>query len=1002
MMRLAIVATPAYLPDLRPAPGALDGDVIRSRLPLSDTDFRVVDLDPAVDLAEQLETFFEHNPVDKGTAVLFYASSTVALSAEGELFLCLDPTSIETGDSLRDIALVFQDCAPGPIAFVIECRHSPDSEDPFASATIVAACKEALASTPSRIEVLVAARPLADEPDERPSPLTRVLIESLDDADPQIGLTLARFFEEVRERLVGVVPAFAHVRGRKKFFLLPLSDPDAVVDSMQSSIPAPPLTQEAALPEAPTAEPEAPAAEPEAFAAPPAEPRAEPEEPRAEPEEPAPPKVLVKLRSSPPPPSDEAALPRVIVAERPPPAAPPPSVPPPPAASDHVAAGDALLLEKDAEGALAALKRALAMLGPKDATERGEIYLRMGKLKELQEKRREAIASYEKALQLIPAHPHAVERLVDLNVVEGDLRGLAVAEDRLLATLADEEARFPKLIEYGARWEAVAEDLEALSEDERPAERALVFDRRRAIYERARAIHPDDLAVLAKLRGIYEKAGAIDDAFTTRRRIADLTTAPRDKAEQYQSLAKYCLHELKEEDLALELFDLALESDPTLLEPLTVVARFFAERQEWSELERAYRKMLERAQRIERPAVRSQVTWELCQRLGLLFRDHLEDPALALDAFEDAVAEKKNDIAGRLTAAELARSIGRHDRAAIHLQSAATLDPTRVTTFHDLFDTFQKLRRPDLAYAAAQITMYLGKAEARERFIFEEHRPTNGVPKLVRVMREDGWDLLRVRDREPHLGLILASIERAAQVARIAELTEEGKLPVLNPAARQDPQKTTVSIVRSFAWASHFLGVAAPAIYLHDDETVGLAAVISDEEASVAGGRVLRGRSTSELAFIAARHLAYHVGAHRLLLYYPSLEELSACFLAALKIILPELPLPANVRKLALDLRERISAELSEEEHADLEGAVKAFQAAGGRADITAWVADVERCASRAGYLLSGDLDVAATVLHDEPGGVVSVEDQIADLLGFAVSDEHSLLREELGVAVQP
>src|SRR5262249_49347578 len=160
--------------------------------------------------------------------------------------------------------------------------------------------------------------------------------------------------------------------------------------------------------------------------------------------------------------------------------------------------------------------------------------------------------------------------------------------------------------------------------------------------------------------------------------------------------------------------------------------------------------------------------------------------------------------------------------------------------------------------------------------IFDEHRPERGVPKLARAMREDGWDLLRVRDREPHIGAILGAVERAATIARVAHLADLGKLPSLNPEARQAPQKTTVSIVPSFAWASHFLGVSAPAIYLHDDENVGLAAVIAEEEAAVAGGRVLRGRTPSELAFIAARHLAYHVGGHRLLLYYTSIEELSA------------------------------------------------------------------------------------------------------------------------------
>jgi len=34
-MRLAIVATPMILPDRKAAPGALDGELIRARLPLS-------------------------------------------------------------------------------------------------------------------------------------------------------------------------------------------------------------------------------------------------------------------------------------------------------------------------------------------------------------------------------------------------------------------------------------------------------------------------------------------------------------------------------------------------------------------------------------------------------------------------------------------------------------------------------------------------------------------------------------------------------------------------------------------------------------------------------------------------------------------------------------------------------------------------------------------------------------------------------------------------------
>jgi len=1050
MMRLAIIATPAALPDLRPAPGALDGDALRSRLLLPDAGYHVVDLDPAIDLAEQLELLFEQTPLEPGTPALFYASSRVA-SSDGELFLCLDPGSPETGDSVRDIATVIRDRVPGPVAFVIECRHAVEEGDPFRSATIVTAAKDSLRGLGAGgvgVEVLVSARPLSDETEERPSPLTRALIEALDEADPGKGLSLVGFFAQVRESdaLVGVVPCFAHVNANEPFILLlgtedpaeddsaapvveempisaaPTSPSEEIDDSISveldapSSTPAPPAASVIVATRAPDLAPDR--AERRAAAPPTA--LLEERSFRAENEAAPLPKVMIggpRAASAPasvpaPAPSVAARAPSVPAPARAPsvpaparapsvpaPArtpsvpAPAPSVPAPapsvpaPAATfaDHVAEGDALAAAKDHEGALGAYKRALGLLGPAAKDERADVHVRIGQVKQLQEKRREAIASFEKALSISSGHTTALLALLELNVAEGDLRAVQVAEDRVLATISDPALCFARLVEFGARWQDQAGD---------PV-------RARVAFERAAELRPDDPGVLARLRGLYEQAGAIEEAIAVRRRLAGIAVDSRARAEQYFELGRYMLEVLKREEPALELFDQALASDPSMLEPLAVIARFFAERQEWSELERAYRTMLDRAPRIPDAAVRSQVTWELCRLLGTLFRDHLEDPALALDAFEDAVSEKPRELQSRLTAAELARSIGALDRAVVHLQAAAALDPARLSTFHQLFDLFQKLARPDQAYSVACVTMSGRKAESRERFFFEEHKP-EGVPKFAHAMREDGWDLLRTPARDLNLEAVLGTIAPAAIAARLSQLTDEGRLPTLDPAARQDPTKTTISIVRSFVWASHYLGVAPPAIYLHDDATVGLATIIAEEPTALAGGRVLRGRSLPELAFLAGRHLAYHVGGHRLMLYYSSIEELSSCFLAAVKIALPNLPLPAQTESAVNDLVQRIEPLLDDATHQKLVSSVAGFEAARVRADIAGWVGAVERCATRAGFLLAGDLEVVATVLRSDPLGLISADEKIADLVGFVVSDEHHALRDELGIAIQP
>jgi tetratricopeptide (TPR) repeat protein len=1138
-MRVALVATPLPLADGRLTPGTLDGDVIRARLPLDDSGFRLVDLDPAVDLAEQLDGLFERGVVARGAAVLFYASCSVILSVEGELFLSLDPTSPDTGDSVRDLALLLRERSAAPLAFVLECRHAPDPEDPFLSASVVSAAREAVAAARGGIELLVAAHPVtAGETEDRVSPLTRALIEALDETDAAAGLTLAQFFESAREspQIVGGVPCFAHANGKTPFELLPISDaaravaaappvveeepPAAAEDRAEaprhapSGPPAPAEVEAAEAPpgveaeaapavpedEASTAEmaplDEADIAEVMAAVAPSPEappPRAavasipvdleeaparpayrsavasvpvDLDEPPARPayrsevasvpvdldEPPARPAYRSEVASVPvdldePAEPEPAPLPRVMInapppkpaaapPPAPPPPAPPPPAPPPPAsrpapapapppasvappaaapvptpppavvapaapatprapstAAEHMAAGDVLRAAGEHEGALGAYKRALALLSPSANGDRAEIYARQGLVKQAQDKRREAIAACEKAIALAPlteagapaAHAMALAALVELNVAEGDWKAVAAAEERVLAALREAEDRFANLLAFGTRWQEKAGDL----------------TRARAAFERARDLRPEDTGVLERLCALYEQAGAVTEALATRQRLAELTRDPHTRAERWYALARYCLTDLRREELGLSCCDRALESDPTMLEPLALIAQVLADKQEWSELEQAYRRMLDRVQHMSPGPIRTQITWELCRRLGNTFRDHLDDPALALDAFDDAVHAKPNDLGTRLTAAEIARSIGKSDRAAVHLEAAAMLDPGRVATFHELFECFQKLRRPDQAYQAACVTMALRLADARERFIFEEHKP-QGVPRANHVLRPEAWEWMRPHDRDMEAEAILTAVTPAAIAARLASLGSQGRLPNLDPAGRQDPEKSTVSIVRSFKWASHFLGVSAPAVYLSDDPNLALASVLAEEPTVFAGQKVLRGRSLPELAFFVGRHLAYHVGGHRLLLYYPSIEEMTACFLAALRIILPEVPAPAPMRAAVLELERAIALRITESQRVDLAAAVAAFEAAGSRAHLAEWVAMVERCATRAGYLLAGDLEVAAAILKSEPRSLLDADTKMADLLGFAVSDEHRALREALGIAVQP
>ncbi|EYF07360.1 hypothetical protein [Chondromyces apiculatus] len=1114
-MRLALVATPALLSDQRAAPGALDGDLIRARLPLEDTGFRTIDLDPSRDLAEQLDQLLaEHTargapPGDDSTpaAILFYASTVVALSTEGELFLCVDPANPGVGDALADIAAVFGAHACGRVLFLIECHHPASPEDPFASATVVAAAKQAVSGQHPDISLLVAAHPIDTAHADMPSAFTRAFVEELDNGDLDLGLTAGAVYARIQEseRLTGVVPCSAWARGQGAFPLFAsgpgleaLDEDEAVRDAARSSLveiaiaTGMDLGSQPALPGEPTevitsaehdGEPASPEGAPEANAAgadtphdadlsphaseaspsapetassrapdpsrisvllddEPVSSKALVASPTPPPRAPDPSRISVLLDdepvsvtgpsvsptpsapppkpsySAPPGPSYSAPPPRASWSARPPAASrsvPPPaqggskppswaqalqasggSVPPPgwsapPVASpygpaeQYLSEGERLIAEGDLDGALTEFKKALAVLGLGQKRERAEVHVRIAEVRWRQERRREAIAAFEKALQIIPEYRPALEALIVLNVDERDLRGLHAAEERFLAHVTGEDERFQHMIQFAERWQSLAED----------AERARVY------YERARAIRPDDLHVLRTLRRFYETAGAVDDAIATRRRIAEVTEEPSEKAREYFDLGKYLLDDLREEERGIRMLEVALESDPSLLEPLALIAKIFADRQEWGQLELAYRQMLGRVVRIPSASVRREVRWELSRRLGLLFRDHLEDPVSALSAFESALEARPDDMPTLLTAVDIARSAGRLDRAAAHLASAVVLEPADASLYHQLFELYQKLRRPDQAWAAASVTTDLGETEARERFVFEEHRP-DGIPRFSRTLRATSWEHLFPADRERAVDAVLSAITDAAIEARLAQRTQSGTLPQLDPRTRQDPQQSTVSVVRSFAWASHLLGISAPAVYLREDAQLNLAAVIADHPAVIAGAGVLRGRSMPDLAFLIGSHLTYHVGAHRLLLSYPTIDELAGCFLAAVSLVRPTVPIPPALEEAARTLATELDTRVQGAERDRLQAAVLAFEEAGARADLAHWAGAVERCAARTGYLLSGDLAVAVRLIRAESTGLLAPEETIGDLYAFTVSDAFHALRTELGIAIQP
>ncbi|MDI1446354.1 tetratricopeptide repeat protein [Polyangium sp. 6x1] len=492
---------------------------LKSRLGREDAAFEVVEADPGRDLAEQLEALLAERGPSFRDPVMLYVACSALLSIDGELFLSLDPRNPTVGDALADVAAVLRDGAPGPKLVVLELVDTKLGLDPTRAEVLVRAAEAAIDPVTSGVELILGARPRTL--DAAGTPLAQGIVTELDALPSGRSLTARGIFDRLVSKLRESVPCLHHARAKVSFELV--AGKPGRRDST-STMPAPRLD---VLPRSATPAPP-PALPPPPPAPPPVEepPRAAtaPREPEISLAPPRPPRTF-----HPPPPPDDVdltwtnegedwgSMPRVIPLARPLAAPPGASLPPPPMTSSgstsilgtdgpisspisgreispfarYTVEGELLASQGDPNGAIAAFRKALSVLGPGgDPHARAEMYVRIGELRSGHGEPEDAISDFEKALALRPGHLPALESLLLLCAKERDWRGVMSAEERMLAALPSDTLRFERLIEFAARWEGEAD---------KPA-------RARLLFERAREMRPHDPIVVEQIRRLTLKS----------------------------------------------------------------------------------------------------------------------------------------------------------------------------------------------------------------------------------------------------------------------------------------------------------------------------------------------------------------------------------------------------------------------------------------------------------------------------------------------------------------
>lgn len=326
-------------------------------------------------------------------------------------------------------------------------------------------------------------------------------------------------------------------------------------------------------------------------------------------------------------------------------------------------------------------------------------------------------------------------------------------------------------------------------------------------------------------------------------------------------------------------------------------------------------------------------------------------------------------------------------------------DPRDHEALRALYRIWVRRDDRDRRFCVAQALVFRGLADDEQRGFFAQHRPEGLLRPTTSVSPEAWRRLLFHPDEEILTGEIFSIIASAVLLGRVSAMRRDKLLPHLDPGTKQDPRQSTLQAVRCFAWAASLLGMNSPALYAAPQTFAGLAEMVPGmPPASRLGKQALSGRSAPELAFLAGRHLSWYREEHFVRLLVPGIPDLEDLFLAALLVGNPGIPLSADMKRRAAPLARAIEPVLEPILVDRLRGHFLRFVEEGGRTNLQRWAGAANLTGTRAGFLLSGDLDAARTILTLEDAS--TAEQHLDDLIVFLASDRYTNLRRQLGVAV--
>jgi len=621
-----------------------------------------------------------------------------------------------------------------------------------------------------------------------------------------------------------------------------------------------------------------------------------------------------------------------------------------------------------------------------------DIFYRIGRIKLHVGEKPKAINMFEKALEVQPGHKPTLEALGEIYGAAGDWESVIKQKRVLLANCRTDEDRMALL----------AQIIDIYLNKVNDKQKAI------AAYLEMLDIEPNSMGLLHKVLALFSETKQWKKAVETALRLAEVDTDKTRRAKYFEAAGNFTNSELNSPDEAIEFYNQALDENSDDLKVFERIDKILTKKRDWKNQERAYRRMIKRlGAEVSEEKKPTQIA--LWRGLGEIYRSRLKDINAAIQTFEVCVSLEPTNFGSREILAELYSVSGpaHAEKAAreyrVLISKAAEL-PQMVPYIHLLWKAYKEVNNYDGAWCVAHVLTFLRQADEEQARFYEQYK-NKGMQKTRLRLTEEMWRrFVFHKDEDWFMSQIMATISEAVVQHNLIDMKTRG----IRRKDARDITSDPLLFSKIFSSVTLALNVAPPAVFLNEQNPGDMAFYpLTDKQGPlpsvVVGSALLQGRTEKDLAFLLGRKVALLRADH--LVRWPTLVEqlaqLKAFVIAAIKRVQPNIPVPADMAQAIpsyMAILERMSGRSLEH----LAAVVHQLMQSGGDLNTNKWVKAVDFTATRAGFLMCSDLEVAGRLIQAEPMtvGMADPREKIRDLIEWAISDEYFALRQQIGISI--